>query len=446
MFGWAAGRPELGAAVWMVAWFFCVALWTVTSKVDVVSDPFVHSDTSSPGLWTVTSKVNVVSDSFVHSDTSIHPGLESGNEIGRINESSAQLGFIESGELPSVFIIQPHEKEHCRSLLYERFVKRLRRFETADPTQARFIFVDIDTVYQWMWPNPSPYKGNLVRKLCPQHWFDPESVQIWIRTVKFYCQSYPEHYRSQRFIFFQNPNRFDWQAGHSFTKNTSYEVRRKLPDLNITVVGFDLTDEEMKPGDLNLLHPLTKPMVPSEFDDLQLNRDSTRKFLAGFRGKPSTKMRERIYNLTAPDNHEVFLKHSSPRKNKNEYQIKEYKKLLRSFVFGLALRGDAHYSFRLVEVLTYGCVPVVIDSKAAPIYVPGAIQMDDWALTIKEEEIENLMNVLVQIPNDKIRKMKAAGDAARRCGRDIDGLVECMLNGLVANPPVHLPARRYALG
>lgn len=271
------------------------------------------------------------------------------------------------GQYPSMCIVSLFRLNHPTT------EQELRECcETTVPEKAELVFVDIDTFYQKMWPNPSPYLGNTVREKCHRRWFDPSSIDIWEDTVKKYINSNkPRLLRSQKFVFLQTPNRFEWHRVYTddisvkAAFGSSKRLRQAFPNVNLTVVGFDLTKREILPGDLNLIQPLTTPMVPTELDLLKIKQQKfRRKYLAGFRGKRSTLMRQKIFDFNASKNSSIFIDHSNPRTNNNEDQIQDYKKLLSNFVFGLAPRGDAHYSFRLGELLAYGiyCMPYFLNS------------------------------------------------------------------------------------
>jgi hypothetical protein len=211
----------------------------------------------------------------------------------------------------------------------------------------------------------------------------------------------------------------------------------------VRFVGLAMTKSEARKGDINLIQPLVEEMIPTLEDKSLLEEVSPRPFLAGFKGKPTCALRKEIYALTPPKGIKTDIE--SAVEHHSNRSLPLFKALLASYTFGLAPKGDCHYSFRLAETIAFGGVPVLIDDEMAPIYVPGGVKMSEWAVIVEEKDVSTMLQTLSEIPKARIEEMKKAGEAVKTCYESMKGLVTCMLDGLESLQVINCNATNAAV-
>ena len=91
----------------------------------------------------------------------------------------------------------------------------------------------------------------------------------------------------------------------------------------------------------------------------------------------------------------------------------EYKELLTNSAFGLVLRGDNLYSYRFLEVLSSGAIPVIFsDHWLLPFY--EAVDYSKFAVVVREKDAENLLTILGKYSEDDVCNMRKAAKRAYR--------------------------------
>jgi glycosyltransferase involved in cell wall biosynthesis len=80
---------------------------------------------------------------------------------------------------------------------------------------------------------------------------------------------------------------------------------------------------------------------------------------------------------------------------------------MRRSLFAFVPRGDAHFSIRLLEAMSFGCIPVVLsDGWVLPF--DRTIHWPALGLHEPESQIDSLVGKLRALSADKIRAMQSA--------------------------------------
>ncbi|KAL0315674.1 UNVERIFIED_CONTAM: putative glycosyltransferase [Sesamum radiatum] len=83
-----------------------------------------------------------------------------------------------------------------------------------------------------------------------------------------------------------------------------------------------------------------------------------------------------------------------------------YREFMKSSKYCICAKGYEVHTPRVVESIYYGCVPVVISDN----YVPPFFEVFNWesfALFILEDDIPNLRNILLSVPQDRYMMMQS---------------------------------------
>ena len=102
--------------------------------------------------------------------------------------------------------------------------------------------------------------------------------------------------------------------------------------------------------------------------------------------------------------------HMKPEKHKDvtslhKCGVGEYKELLQNTAFGLVLRGDNLYSYRFLEVLSAGAIPVIFSDRwLLPFY--EAVDYSKFAIVLKESQAPQLLELLAKYTDDDVCRMR----------------------------------------
>lgn len=224
----------------------------------------------------------------------------------------------------------------------------------------------------------------------------------------------------QLFVFPTNPNTWSWKWGDDMVK-----VRKIWPEHlqpMIRYVGMDFVmGKSFDPRTMvNVIPPLLWNYKAMEVSPEARQVCQPRPVLASFVGRMTSVLRKKI----AEQHNEAagIIAKSSGNTN--------YTNLLLNSTFGLAPRGDNHYSFRLAEVVAAGAIPVLLDSRAVLPW--GHNSIDAWAVSLTGKSVLNVEKALRTYSQDDICRMKRAGGKIMDNLRDMRGMVNAMLLALHA--------------
>jgi len=194
-------------------------------------------------------------------------------------------------------------------------------------------------------------------------------------------------------------------------------------------------------ADINLLHwerslnprTISMPALPITVGTFE---GGAKSIAAGFRGVNSHPVREALAHLhdgtaivcqfVAPENH--FGKIDA----RNGQVDPQYAELLRRSLFAFVPRGDAEFSYRLLEVMSFGCIPIVLaDGLVLPF--DRTIDWHDCAFHVPEKDVGQIPALLGAIPHERIRAMQTAVVAAYTAHlADLDRIARTLLGELSA--------------
>jgi Exostosin family len=143
-------------------------------------------------------------------------------------------------------------------------------------------------------------------------------------------------------------------------------------------------------------------------------RDRTpglRRLFASFQGAPSHPIRERLARLH--DGQTIVVKLIDPQRHDDlkldavsSVGDREYQELLSNSIFAFVPRGDALFSYRLLEALSFGCIPVILsDGWVLPL--DRSIPWPQLAYVIHHDALEYCVAFLRRIPAAEILRRQA---------------------------------------
>jgi len=94
--------------------------------------------------------------------------------------------------------------------------------------------------------------------------------------------------------------------------------------------------------------------------------------------------------------------------------VAEYNRVLSDSMFSLCPAGAGANTLRLWESLAVGAVPVLLGPASSQPELPrgGTLTEVDWdaiVLRVSEEQLENLPQILRQLPMDEVRRRQRLG-------------------------------------
>lgn len=169
-------------------------------------------------------------------------------------------------------------------------------------------------------------------------------------------------------------------------------------------------------ADINLrrweraINPRTISMPALPFATGTFDPDAKRQ-MASFRGVASHPCRAAL--LPLHDGHTIRIELVEPTNHFGRIDALNgvidttYRDMLHESIFAIVPRGDAEFSYRLLEVLSFGCIPVIISDGWVPPF-DRTIAWDDMALFVPETSIAMLPAILAFMPPDRIASMQRA--------------------------------------
>ena len=82
-----------------------------------------------------------------------------------------------------------------------------------------------------------------------------------------------------------------------------------------------------------------------------------------------------------------------------------YKDLLTNTRFGAVVRGDTFYSYRFLEVMSAGAIPVILSDRwALPFH--EVLDYESFAILAREQDVGKLIDSLRAIPDERACQMR----------------------------------------
>lgn len=135
-----------------------------------------------------------------------------------------------------------------------------------------------------------------------------------------------------------------------------------------------------------------------------------RDILASFQGAPSHPVRQALAALSGEPGFVVRL--VDPRQHMGRIDAERgttdgaYEELLDRSLFSFVPRGDALFSYRLLEVMARGSIPVILSDG----WVPPFDRLIDWdsiALRVHHDAVAQIPGILGALRQDEIKRLQA---------------------------------------
>ena len=304
-----------------------------------------------------------------------------------------------------------------RTIFYERFCEALRsdpRF-CADPDAAEVVFPAEDTAMETNWPRYANQQAAFLRGS------------------------------------FELPRHVDYLT-RLIAKKRRLCITNMLPAtcVSITAAPYD----HIVVADVNLqvwqraVNPRTVSLPALPFV-VGSSRPIAKTVLASFRGIESHACRRALATLHNGTTFivELVLKENHFGKIDAERGIidEAYADLLAASLFAFVPRGDAEFSYRLLEVMSFGCIPIVV-SDGLVLPFDRTVPWNCFSIHMPEQRIEHVPHLLTVIPHERVRAMqRSVASAYEEYFSSLRAVVRTLLDeveGILAmsNAPV-VPAR-----
>jgi glucuronyl/N-acetylglucosaminyl transferase EXT1 len=131
----------------------------------------------------------------------------------------------------------------------------------------------------------------------------------------------------------------------------------------------------------NCTSHLTFPLFHSDYpSNIISSSSSSRSILLSFKGKSYEDVQHhRTFFRHLNNNHDIIIKYTDNETNSSDKF--EYIQLLRQSYFCLVPTGRRLYSYRFLEVLQYGCIPVITTNENELLILPFS-EIIDWSKSI----------------------------------------------------------------
>jgi hypothetical protein len=266
----------------------------------------------------------------------------------------------------------------ARTVFYEKFSHALENspFYVADPRSACIRFPREDTAMETNWPRYGNPASAFIRGV-----FDSEAHRVYMK-----------------FLMEQSTPICLLNMHPAYRMSTMLSSRRHLvvADINLRQV-----DRAQNPRTISM------PALPfvTGGDDPE-----EKTVLASFRGVNSHPVREALAKFRSPGKIIVELtdgrNHAGIIDAENDVADDSYRDLLRDSTFAFVPRGDHEFSYRLLEVMSFGCVPIVISDGLVPPF-DRIINWRACAITIPEARVDELPTMLDRLDESTVNRLRA---------------------------------------
>lgn len=139
-------------------------------------------------------------------------------------------------------------------------------------------------------------------------------------------------------------------------------------------------------------YPLPLLCTPHEHSFLNVNRS----IFGSFLGRATHPIRKRLYDKLHNNNYYMSF---------NNHHLMDYCNILARSIFTLAPRGYGPSSFRIMEALQYGSIPVYISDVHVE---PHNIPFDDYGVKISEADVDRTDEILKSFTEADIKQKQMA--------------------------------------
>lgn len=226
----------------------------------------------------------------------------------------------------------------------------------------------------------------------------------------------------------------DWAANHP--ERTVLLVNMH-PFVRLPLIALDHPNVVVADGSLatyeRCLNPSTISMPALPIDAATAAPALERPVLASFQGVASHAVRLKLAELH--DGRDVIVRIVPPRHHEQtrvdaEAGVRdpEYGALLAASRFAFVPRGDALFSYRLLEAMSYGCIPIVV-SEGWVLPFDRTVAWTDCCVNVHHEAVETLVAYLRgrRSSGDWERRATCAVREYERCFASMDRIVDTLL-------------------
>lgn len=160
----------------------------------------------------------------------------------------------------------------------------------------------------------------------------------------------------------------------------------------------------------------------------------SRDILASFQGVASHPIRHALASIADGEKIIVNLVDRSNHIGKinalNKTTDKSYGGLLENSIFAFVPRGDANFSYRLLEVMSFGCIPVILsDGWVLPF--DRVLHWNTFSLSFSSDAIPMIPGIIGSLSDDEISgRFKEVQNIYNAHFKDFDCIVETLFNEL----------------
>jgi hypothetical protein len=138
-------------------------------------------------------------------------------------------------------------------------------------------------------------------------------------------------------------------------------------------------------------------------------RSDHKHILAGFRGAASHPCRHALAGLHNGTSIVAELvgreNHAGRIDAENGITDPDYVELMAASIFAFVPRGEAEFSYRLLEAMSFGCIPIVI-SDGLVLPFDRSVRWPEFSLHLPENRISEIPDFLRQISPDRVTAMQ----------------------------------------
>jgi hypothetical protein len=159
------------------------------------------------------------------------------------------------------------------------------------------------------------------------------------------------------------------------------------------------------------VNPRTISMPALPLCSSRAPKSGLRRIRMSFQGVESHPIRTRLAGFHNGDSVRINL---IPKSRHNDLRLdatrrvvdEEYLRLLDESMFALVPRGDALFSYRLLEVMSFGCIPIILsDGWILPF--DRIISWDSCAYKIHADALDASMNFLMSVSDEEMLRRQA---------------------------------------
>jgi hypothetical protein len=177
---------------------------------------------------------------------------------------------------------------------------------------------------------------------------------------------------------------------------------RMLPNPNIVVADINLRTWERALAPRSISMPAL-PVTVGQY------RPERKRILASFRGVDSHPCRRELLSLNNGNTIRIELVEKTNHFGKLDAERgivdPAYVDLMEASVFAIVPRGDAEFSYRLLEAMSFGCIPIILaDGLVLPF--DRSVPWAEFSLHMPESRISEIPGFLAKISQDRIVAMR----------------------------------------